>query len=237
MLPKALLGEMIVAMKRAIGSVALFVAFAAWIVSGGAGVAGADDVRACELASLHRVATTVHLPQAKILRDTSSLDETEGLQPAEVPGVAHTECDLGLWSGAKPKSLAGLFDKARAGEAAQVGVEAWSPNEGSANAADWIKEGWKETTENLIKARWALVFNSAGRNRPLHPKGEGYIGAGATLKVTGKGKGLEAAIGCWWDHPSYRVLCIFDEEDEGKPIVDNLNTLADNIVPKFLGAP
>jgi hypothetical protein len=229
---------MIAAMKRrATRSLVLFLALAAWTVSGGAGAASAEDTRACELVSLHRVETTVHLPKAQVLRDTSSLDGTENLQPGEGPGVVDTECDLGLWSGAKPKNLAAVFEKARAGQGAQVGVETWSPNDASLNAEDWIKTGWQEETDNFIKARWALVFNSGGKNRPLHPKGEGYIGAGATMKVTGKGKGLEAAIGCWWDHPSYRIVCIFDEEDEGKPIVDHLNTLAENIVPKSLGAP
>jgi hypothetical protein len=222
-------------MKRATGSL-LLVAFAAWAL--GAGTASAGDLaNGCELVSVHQVKTTVGLPHAEIVRNHTNTEGAQEDEPNEVPGVVDAECDLGLWRGAQPKGPVAAAKKARAGEAAQVGVETWAPNEGSVNEEDWIKTGWKEKTTELIKARWKLVFEGAGKAKPLNPKGEGYIGAGATVKVTGIGKGLEAAIGCWWDVKTHRIVCIFDEEDEGNPIVKHLNSLADKIVPKFLGAP
>jgi hypothetical protein len=221
-------------MKRcAIGLLAMLAALALC-----AGTAGADQLpRACELVSVHKVETIVNQPHAEIVRNTSNLDGSGEDEPSMLPGVAHTECDLGLWSGAKPKGPLAAANEARAGQAAQVGLETWSPNDSSPNVEDWLNTGFQENTEELVKARWKLVFGNAGKAKSLNPKGEGYIGVGATVKVTGIGKGLEAAIGCWWDVNSSRIICIFNEEDEGKPIVHHLNQLADDLVPKFLGAP
>lgn len=82
--------------------------------------------------------------------------------PARTPRTAlqcpNTICDVGLWSGSKPKSRGAVIQKAKSGQGAQVGVETWAPNEGSPNVEDWIKEGYEKTTSEFPKTRFALVY-------------------------------------------------------------------------------
>src|SRR5262249_57425997 len=101
---------------------------------------------------------------------------------------------------------------------------------------EWEKNGFDELTSGFLKGRFQFV-HVAGKGKSLNPNGYGYIGAGLVVKGTGVAKGLIAAAGCWWDHPAHRAICVVDEEAEGKPVVDNLNAMAQKIVPNFLGAP
>jgi hypothetical protein len=89
-------------------------------------VAG-EEPTACETVSLAFVQKTVGLPHSTLLRNRSNLEDTSGEEPQELPQAAHSECGIGLWSGAAPKSQGEIFAKARAGQAAQVGVDAWAP--------------------------------------------------------------------------------------------------------------
>lgn len=205
----------------------------------GAGGARADNELpgACEVTSLSRVQSTVHLEDSALLKNSSDLEGTAGLEPSELPHAVHTVCNVGLWSGAKPKSLGALLAKAKYGRAAQVGIETWAPNDESPDVEDWIKNEYDETTAAFLKTRFALVYKIPGKAKALNPAGEGYPGAGVVIKGSGPAKGVEAAVACWWDHATTRDICLFDEEAEGKPVVDHLNALAKAIVPKFLGAP
>jgi hypothetical protein len=199
-------------------------------------IAGGEPT-ACETVSLSFVQKTVGLPHSTLLRDHSNLEDTSGLEPAELPQGAHSECDIGLWSGSAPKSRAAIFAKARAGEAAQVGVDVWAPNPESPFVNEWEGKGFNELTTGFLKGRLQLVLGLHGLAKSLNPQGDGYIGIGLTLKATGIAHGLEAAAGCWWDKGTSRAICLFTEEVEGKPVVDHLNTLAKKIIPNFLGAP
>jgi hypothetical protein len=191
---------------------------------------------ACETVSLAFLQKTLGLHHSALTRDHSNLEGTAGEEPSELPHAIHTECGVALWSGKKPASRAATFQKARAGRAAQVGVDTWAPNDESPDVGEWEGQEFDELTGEFLKARFQFVHVS-GHAKPLNPQGDGYIGAGLVVKATGLAKGLIAAAGCWWDHSAHRAICLLDEEAEGKPVVDNLNALAKKIVPKFLGAP
>jgi hypothetical protein len=191
---------------------------------------------ACESASLSFVQKTLGLPHSTLLRDKNNLEDTSGLEPGEIPAAFHSECDIGLWSGAPPKSHAETFAKARAGQAAQVGVDVWAPNTDGPNAESYEKNEFTKLTEGFLKGRFALL-GVPGLAKPLNPNGDGYIGAGVTIKAGGPAHGLEAAAGCWWNVGTHRAICLFTEEAIGKPIVNHLNKLASKIVPNFMGAP
>ena len=199
-------------------------------------IAGGEPV-ACETVSLSFVGKTVGLPHATLLRDHSNLEDTSGLEPAELPQAAHSECGIGLWTGKTPKSRAAIFAKGRAGQAAQVGVDVWAPNNESPFVNEWESKGFGELTTQFLKGRLQLLLGLPGRAKPLNPEGDGYSGAGLTIKATGAAHGLEAAAGCWWDVSTHRAICLLTEEAEGKPVVAHLNALAKKIVPNFLGAP
>jgi hypothetical protein len=225
-------------MKRRVTAVVAITALAS--IGGAVNAAGAiagGEPTACETVSLSFVQKTVGLPHSTLLRDHSNLEDTSGLEPSELPQAAHSECDIGLWGGKAPKTRAAIFAKARAGQATQVGVDAWAPNPESPFVDQWEGKGFNELTTGFLKGRLQLVLGLHGLAKSLNPQGDGYIGIGMTLKATGIAHGLEAAAGCWWDKGTSRAICLFTEEVEGKPVVDHLNALAKKIVPNFLGAP
>lgn len=199
-------------------------------------IAGGEPT-ACETVSLSFVQKTVGLSHSTLLRDHSNLEDTSGEEPAELPQAAHSECGIGLWSGATPKSRAETFAKARVGQAAQAGVDAWAPNGESPFVNEWENNGFGELTAGFLKGRLQVLLGLPGRAKPLNPAGNGYSGAGLLIKAGGIAHGLEAAAGCWWDVGTHRAICMFTEEAEGKPVVTHLNALAKKIVPNFLGAP
>jgi hypothetical protein len=191
---------------------------------------------ACEAVSLAFLQNTVGLPHSALIRNHSNLEGTADLEPAELPQTIHTVCGVGLWSGSKPANRAGIFPKARSGQGALVGVDTWAPNDESPNVGEWEKDGFDELINGFLKGRFQFVHVS-GQGKSLNPNGYGYNGAGLVVKGTGRAKGLIAAAGCWWDHQAHRAICLVDEEAEGKPVVDNLNAMAQKIVSNFLGAP
>jgi hypothetical protein len=217
---------------------ALLVAITALVLVGASGARADNELPgACEVTSLSRVQSTVGLDHSVLLRDSSDLEGTTGLEPGELPHAVHTTCDVGLWTGSKPKSRGAVLAKAKRGQGAQVGIETWGPNDESPDVEDWIKKEYDETTNGFLKTRFLLVYKIPGKAKPLNTAGEGYSGSGVVIKASGPAKGLEAAVGCWWDHTTKRDICLLDEEAEGKPVVDHLNALAKAMVPSFLGAP
>lgn len=191
---------------------------------------------ACETVSLSFVQKTLKLSNSTLLRDHTNTEGTEDLEPSELPRAVHSECGIGLWSGQKPTSRAQLAAKARAGHAAQVGVDTWAPNSESPSVGEWESREFDELTARFLKDRFQIV-HVTGKAKALNPEGDGYSGAGFLIKATGFAHGLEVAAGCWWSEPSKRAICIFTEEAVGKPVVDHLNALGKKIVPNFLGAP
>jgi hypothetical protein len=223
--------------RRLLGVLVLVVLSLIGLAIAAAGAIAGGEPTACETVSRAFVQKTVGLPHSTLLRDANNLDGTSGLEPSELPHAFHSECAIGLWSGAAPKSHAAIFPKARAGQAAQVGVDVWAPNSESPDVAEWEEHEFDKLTEGLIKGRFQVLLQLPGRAKALNPKSEGYSGAGLTIKASGSAHGLEAAAGCWWDVGTHRAICMFTEEAEGKPVVDHLNALAAKIVPNFLGAP
>ncbi|HEY1855587.1 MAG TPA: hypothetical protein VGG40_13470 [Solirubrobacterales bacterium] len=214
-----------------VGALAVSAAIAA-----GSAIASGEPT-ACETVSLAFLQTTVGLKHSTLLRDANDLEGTGGEEPSELPQAFHSECGIGLWSGKAPKGQAATFEKARAGKAAQVGVDVWAPNDDSPNVGEWESKGFEELTAGFLKGRFQAVLKLPGIVKPLNPEGDGYSGAGITVKATGPAHGLEAAAGCWWDVSTHRAICLLTEEAEGKPVVNHLNTLAKKLVPSFLGAP
>jgi hypothetical protein len=191
---------------------------------------------ACEAVSLAFLQKTIGLPHSVVMRNHSNLEGTANLEPSELPQTIHTVCGVGLWSGSKPASRAGILPKARSGQGALIGVDTWAPNDESPKVGEWEKTGFDELTSGFLKGRFQVVQIS-GQGKSLNPNGYGYSGAGLVVKGTGKAKGLIAAAGCWWAPSAHRAICLVDEEAEGKPVVHDLNAMAQKIVSNFLGAP
>lgn len=225
------------AKRRLVGVLVVAALASSGIAIVAAGAIAADEPTACETVSLSFVQKTLGLPHSSLLRDKNNLEDTSGEDPSELPHSFHSECGIGLWSGAPPKSEGAIFEKARAGQAAQVAVDVWAPDSDSPDVNVWEEHEFGKLTEELVKGRFQLIVHFPGKAKSLNPKGEGYIGAGFTIKATGRAHGLEAATACWWAKASSRVVCVLTEEAEGKPVVAHLNALAGKIVPNFLGAP
>src|SRR6185312_17431191 len=136
------------------------------------GALAGGEATACETVSLAFVQKTVGLPHSTVLRDHSNLEDTSGLEPAELPQAAHSECGIGLWSGATPKSRAEIFAKARAGQAAQVGVDVWAPNTESPFVNEFESKGFSELTTDFLKGRFQVLLALPGRAKPLNPGGD-----------------------------------------------------------------
>jgi hypothetical protein len=224
--------------KRRGIAVAVITAFAliGYALAAGGALASGEPT-ACETVSLSFVQKTVGLSHSTLLRDHSNLEDTSGLEPSELPQAAHSECGIGLWSGQAPKTRAASFAEARVGQAAQAGVDVWAPNGESPFVSEWESKGFDELTASFLKGRLQVLLALPGRAKPLNPEGDGYIGAGMTIKASGIAHGLEAAAGCWWDKGTSRAVCLFTEEADGKSVVEHLNKLAKKVVPNFLGAP
>ena len=195
-----------------------------------------EEPTACETVSRAFVQKTLKLEHSALVRDHSNLEGTSELEPSELPRAVHSVCGIGLWNGAKPTSQAEKFAKARAGQAAQVGIAAWSPNSESPNVGEWEEKEFDELTAGFLKGRFKFL-QVDGEAKPLHPEGDGYVGAGIKVKARGIAKGLVVAAGCWWTEARHRAICVYVEEADGKPVVDHLNALGKKIVPSFLGAP
>jgi hypothetical protein len=219
------------------GALALAAALLLPAASFPAAALAGDEPTACETVSLAFVGKTLGLPHATLLRDKSNLEDTSGLEPSELPFAFHSECGIGLWSGAPPKGQSQIYAKARAGQAAQVGVDVWAPDTQSPEVNKWEETEYGEVLDGLQKGRFQVLLKLPGQAKGLNPKGEGYSAQGLTIKTSGPAHGLEAAAGCWWDPGTHRIVCLFTEEAEGKPVVDHLNKLAAKIVPNFLAAP
>ena len=223
---------------RPVGAIALWLSATLLLLAAAVPAAARADETptACETVSLAFVQKTLSLPHSALTRDHSNVENTAGEEPSELPHAIHSECDIGLWRGKKPANRADLYKKGKAGSAAQVGVDTWAPNDESPDVGEWEETEFDELTTDFLKTRFQWVQVS-GHAKPLNPQGDGYIGAGLVVEATGPAKGLVAAAGCWWQHSTHRAICLLDEEAKGKPVVDNLNALANKVVPNFLGAP
>jgi hypothetical protein len=184
--------------------------------------AGAAAEKAnCNLLSPGAMKSVVGL--AKVANQRAVSDSTAGI---------HTDCDFVLWSGSTPTSPAGVLAKGKSGKGAQIGYSTWTP--GGEHTEAWVPKGFEEKLNEFSRARFAAVTNLPGKVKALSPKSEGHPGGGATIKLSGVGKGLETAVGCWWNVNTTTIICLFDEEATGKPVVAHLNALAAKAVPGFL---
>jgi hypothetical protein len=143
-------------------------------------------------------------------------------------------CDWGLWTGYTPKSRAEILQKGKSGNGAQVGYETWEPGAGQ-GGEEWVAKGYEEEIEGILRAHFRALGALPGIYKSLSPKADGEKAAGATIKATGKAKGLEVAVGCWWNDDTAKIVCLLDEEQAGKPLVAHLNALAAQAVPAFMG--
>ena len=104
----------------------LAVAVAAVLTAASASATSTSAV-ACTLLSSSQLKSTLGLSQSTVLRN---------YDPTGAGSMAvDTECDWGVWSGAPPTSPAATFALARAGHAAQTGIETWAPHQG--HERDW----------------------------------------------------------------------------------------------------
>jgi hypothetical protein len=206
----------------------LIVVAALSLVAAATAGAGSTSAVACTLLSSSQLQSTLALSQSTVLSSnvpTGALSED-----------VDTQCGWGVWSGAPPTSPAATFALARAGHAAQIGIETWAPNKG--HQRSWVATDFTKLTGKLAheSATFPGLFASGGM--PSHtirvPK-LGHAGTGFTTAASGPAKGLTVAIGCWWEKKSYKAICVFDEEAASRPVTADLGTLAKIAVAKFLG--
>ena len=192
---------------------------------------GAADAVACTLVHPAKVRSIVGLQQSLVVRN---YDGTAAIAEAQ-----RTECGLGLWSGSPPASSQAAFQLARSGRGAQVGIETWAPHQSSQNVGRWLSTDYDKLVGKLEKESVSFpgLLSTAGwPSHHLEPPRLGHDAAGLTTTIPkGPAKGLAAAIGCWWNDKRSSVICLFDEEATGKPIVKHLEKLAKIAVPAFLG--
>jgi hypothetical protein len=191
------------------------------------------DVPACNLIGAHTIASIFDLPHHHLIRSGSSAAGSWGTEPGAFLSNDHSRCDLGLWRGATPESRADLFARVRAGDAAQIGFSTWIPD--GPNASDWEAEGFAETVTRFRRTRFKAVRKLQGIVTTLKVPSEGHTAIGALFSAPAPRRGLEAAVGCWSDERTSKILCILDAESPGKRVVAHLSALASKAVPAFLG--
>lgn len=140
-------------------------------------------------------------------------------------GVVTYECNTVAWSGPEPASLEAAFQTAKSGHAAQVGIETWTPNDGSPDLQRWLKTDYDELTGRFDIAATLPHFGSKqgwpSKSIKLALAGFGFQRTEMVVQLQGRTKGLVAAIGCWWDDQSSSAACLFAEEAAGKPVVNH----------------
>jgi hypothetical protein len=183
---------------------------------------------ACTLLSSSQLRSTLGLSQSTVLRN---FDPTGAISED-----VDTECDWGVWSGAPPTSTAAMFALARSGHAAQIGIETWAPHKG--HAQDWVNKDYAKLTSGLAQDSVVFpgLFSSHGMPaQTIHPPKLGHVSAGLTAAPSGLAKGLTVAIGCWWEHKTYKAICVLDEEAASRPVKADMLQFAKLAVAKFLG--
>ena len=209
---------------------ALLAVAAALTLGGGTATASRAHPAAgtsCPPVSAGQLHTILGLPNAMQSRNT--VDDSGEAVRYLCNGVA--------WSGPPPTSFAGAMQIAKAGHGAGFGIESWAPNDSSPDVQRWKDEDYDKLTGGFIikGATWPGLFTTHGwPTKALNPPHLGNNARGLLVEVQGVGKGLIAAVGCWWDDQSYAAVCILDEEAIGKPVVKHLNQLAAIVVPKIL---
>ena len=198
-----------------------------------AGAASAAPAVACTLLSPAQLHAILGFSQSRLLRN---YDKTVYTGPTASEAV-NTECDAGVWSGPTPTTPQGMLQTAKSGHAAQVGIETWAPNDAGPNVKNWLHTDYDTLTGGFMVHSFTFpgIFATAGwPAQRLKTPGYGDNAAGFKVAVQGLGKGLVAAIGCWWNDKTYSAICIFDEEAASHPVVTHLNELAKVAVPRFL---
>lgn len=146
-------------------------------------------------------------------------------------------CNGVAWSGVEPTSFQGAVQKARSGQGAGFGIQVWHPNSASSDVQRWKDTDYDKLTGEFDVAAetWPGVFTPKGwPSSTVHPARLGFQSNGLLVRPQGVAKGLVAAVGCWWNDSSYSAVCLFVEEEAGKPVLTHLNQLAKIVVPKVL---
>jgi hypothetical protein len=207
-------------------ALAATVALAAAALLGGVAPAGAVPAgTSCPPISAPQLHAILRLPNSLQTRNT--VDTSGGADTYLCNGVA--------WSGPAPQSFQAGLQRAKSGQAAGFGIEAWQPD---GHDCCWLEERFPRLRSRFLEG-WldfpGLLTSRSWPTKRIEPEGFGHAAVGIVTKVgSGPTKGLVAAIGCWWDSGAYTAACLFVEEAAGKPVVKHLNALAQIAVPKVL---
>lgn len=184
---------------------------------------------ACTLVSPSQLHSVLGLAHSEAVRD---YDPTVAISEA-----VHTECVVDAWSGRTPTGPNAALQIAKSGHGAQVDIQTWEPNDAGPNAKQWIDNDYGNLVGRFELRRWTFwkQFTKSGwPSKPVDPVDiAGHESGGFRVAVQGKGKGLVAAVGCWWDNKTYSAICLSDEEAADKPVVKHLNQLAKIAVTNF----
>jgi hypothetical protein len=189
------------------------------------GASARADGIACTLVPAGTLKTMLTLSNAQAIRN---YDPTTAASHA-----VHTECGLGLWSGAPPTSPTAVAQALRSGHAAQIGIETWAPH----NATAWHADFPKLIAEfKKDGADMPGIFTNAGwPSKPFKPSALGHTRVGVTIAMHKTFQGVLTAVACWWETKTESAICLLDEEAASRPVVKHLDKIAAIVVPKFLG--
>ncbi len=191
--------------------------------------AGASAL-ACTLIAPTQLHSILGLSQSQPVRN---YDPTVAISEA-----VHTECIVGAWSGPAPASPGAALQLAKSGRGAQIAIQTWEPNDGSSNVKRWIDNDYGRLVGRFELRSWVFwsAFTKSGwPSKPFEPVDIAHHQTGGAFRVAvqGIGKGLVAAVACWWDNQTYSAICLLDEEAAGRPVVKHLNELAKIAVTNF----
>ena len=191
--------------------------------------AAGGNALACALLSPTQLHSILGLSQSQTVR---TYDPTVAISEA-----VHTECVVGAWSGSMPTSPRAAIELAKSGHGAQIAIQTWEPNDGSPNVKEWIDNDYGQLVGRFDSRSWTFwsQFTQSGwPSKRIEPvEIAGHQTGGFRVAVQGTGKGLVAAVGCWWDNKTHSAICLLDEEAADRPVLKHLNQLAKIAVASF----
>ena len=214
-----------------------FIALAAMSVAFAATAsASRADIDACDLISPAQLKTILAQQHVGILADesgTSSADNTSG--------VTHSYCNGVAYSGAQPKTPAGVRHALANGTGAGFAIDTWVPDEASADVDKWTLGGFADlvelVTDTSLEAIIApgLPLFRATHIHVLTPVGAQFGGDGAAgaAAIPRNMPTVRGVGGAWWSSQSTAFIAIGFETSAKKATVKRLNRLAQVAVTAF----
>jgi hypothetical protein len=179
----------------------------------------AQAVSACGLISGEAAAKDFHLAHSFV----------EPILSTTLPkvGASSSDCNIFLWNGHRPTTVARSRKKIANGTAAQLAIVVWAPDT-KVLGSSWLTSGFPETlTEVTGEAQTQLVGSLGGKAFAPHPLGAEAVGY---LAKSGKTR-IVAAF--WSSHTLGKIVELRSVEAKTNPAAAHLEKVAATAVPAF----